>query len=311
VGNTFLAFLLFLPVLISPVLISPALAADILDCLVCHDTMKGRVKTAEGVTIDVHIDAGKYGKAVHGKLECTACHRNFSGGGHGPAKAADVPAEMAALAKKIKGKAKLEPVAYAACIQCHEGAYKQWLQSVHAKNVIDKGSKDGAICTDCHGAAHYIQPKGVRESKVNWAEVVDTCGRCHEDPGLIKRYGYSAEILKRYKESFHGKKHKLGQKEVPTCASCHGYHGVWKWTDPQSPMSVDKRKETCGRCHPGATDKFVGSITHKPAGAIAHYTEKGLIVLVLGTFAFIFFHVILNVYADIRDWIFRKGGGHE
>jgi hypothetical protein len=81
--------------------------------------------------------------------------------------------------------------------------------------------------------------------------------------------------------------------------------------DPSSPVaSVENKKKTCGKCHEGATDKFVAAITHQPLHPIAHWAEIGLILLTLGTFVFIIVHVLLDIYADIRDRLFRKGGSH-
>ena len=71
--------------------------------------------------------------------------------------------------------------------------------------------------------------------------------------------------------------------------------------------------KTCGKCHSGATHKFVAAITHKPPHPIAHFTEITLIILTVSVFLFICIHVLLDIYADVRDRLFRKGkgGSHE
>ena len=70
-------------------------------------------------------------------------------------------------------------------------------------------------------------------------------------------------------------------------------------------------ENTCGKCHKGANEKFIPAITHKRPGPIPHYAEKGLMLLVIGVFAFIISHVLLEAMSDIRDSVFRKGREEE
>jgi hypothetical protein len=140
---------------------------------------------------------------------------------------------------------------------------------------------------------------------------VETCGKCHEEKHLAEKYNFSKLVMERYLESFHGRKLKLGHAGAPSCASCHGSHDIVDVKDPKSPVgSVEAKKKTCGKCHAGATEKFVAAITHQPMHPIAHWTEIGLIVLTVSVFIFIIVHVLLDIFADIRDRLFRKGGNH-
>jgi hypothetical protein len=286
----------------------PPAFAETFTCLACHGTMKGKIRTDKGFSIEVNIDEGRFSKSVHGGIGCTTCHKTFKDNPHEPPKA-DVPRNVAELASLVSPKAKVDPVAYAACTECHGDIYKQVSESVHGKNVMEKKQLDGALCLDCHGSAHYIMPGKSRESMVNRWHVVEACGECHEKEEIAKKYNLGTHIIEKYDESFHGKKYKLGHPGVPTCVDCHGAHGIKKWDDPASSVSWGNRITTCGRCHPGANKKFVASITHKPTGKdnpIPYYSEKGLIVLTMGTIAFVIFHVFLEAFADIRDRVFRK-----
>jgi DnaJ-class molecular chaperone len=177
--------------------------------------------------------------------------------------------------------------------------------------VIIKKSSDGPVCTSCHGSPHYIQPKTSKESAVNHFNVVQTCGACHEEKMMSEKYGFSTHVMERYKESFHGRKLKVGHSGAPSCASCHGSHDIKSAKDPSSPVAGANKIKTCSKCHPGATDKFVAAITHKAMHPIAHFTELALIVLTMSVFAFICIHVLLDIFADIRERLFRKGGKHE
>ncbi|HWR59249.1 MAG TPA: cytochrome c3 family protein, partial [Thermodesulfovibrionales bacterium] len=262
----------------------------------------------KGYSIDVNIDEERFSKSVHGGMECTSCHKTFKNNPHEAPKGS-VSREISELASLIAPKAKKDPVAYAACTECHGDIYAQVSESVHGKNVVVKKEHEGALCLDCHGSPHYIMPGKSRMSTVNRVNIVETCGGCHEKEDIAKKYGFGTHIIEKYQESFHGKKYKLGHPDVPTCVDCHGAHGIKKWDDLASPMSWTNRITTCGKCHPGANKKFVASITHKPIGKdnpIPYYAEKGLIVLTVGTIAFVVFHVFLEAFADIRDRVFRK-----
>lgn len=275
-------------------------AVDAATCLGCHESMEG----------PVNVNQEKYSKSVHGSFDCVMCHMELKGGQHdGMSGKADKA--TAALAASIASRSKTDPVAQAACAQCHEDSYQAYKASVHGKNVIAKKSSDGPVCTSCHGSAHYIQPKSGRDSAVNHFNVVQSCGKCHEQKVMSEKYGFTEKVMERYKESFHGRKLKVGHSGAPSCVSCHGSHQVVSAKDPASPVAGENKKQTCAKCHSGATDKFVAAITHQPMHPIAHFTELALIVLTLSVFVFICVHVLLDIYADVRDRLFRKGGKHE
>ena len=286
----------------------PPASAETFTCLACHGAMKGKIRTDKGLIIDVHLDEARFSKSVHSGIGCTTCHKTFRDNPHEPPKA-EVPGNLAELASRVSPKAKVDPVAYAACSECHGDIYKRVSESVHGRNVMEKKQPDGALCADCHGSPHYIMTGKSRESMANRWNVVKGCGECHDKEEIAKKYNLGTHIVEKYNESFHGKKYKLGHPGAPTCVDCHGAHDIKKWDDPASPVSWEKRTVTCGKCHPGANKKFVASITHKPTGKhnpIPFYAEKGLIVLTAGTIAFVIFHVFLEAFADIRDRVFRR-----
>jgi len=287
------------------ILVPGAWGASPAGCAVCHGSMTGTVTTAGGAEISLGVDMQRFEASVHGFLSCTDCHLKFTEDPHTPPDEA-VGEEVSALAERIAGKAKVDPVALGACTTCHSEIYGQVLGSVHGRNITEKGETDGALCLDCHGSPHYIVPKDGEGSLVNREHSVETCGRCHGSEDLLAKYGLELNVMKGYEESFHGKKHHLGHRRAPTCVSCHGAHDVRSKTDPASTVATTANKiKLCGSCHEGANAKFVVSYTHKPAGPIPHYAEKGLIVLLISTIAFTIVHVILEAYADVRDTVFR------
>lgn len=292
-------FLLFLP---------PPVLAETLTCLICHSSVKGKIKTEKGYIISVNIDEERFSTSVHGGIGCTTCHKNYRDNPHERPNG-ESSKTVAGLAGLISSKARVDPVAYASCVECHNDIYKRLTESIHGKNIVEKKQPDGPLCIDCHGSPHYIMPGKATGSTVNKWKVVKTCGGCHENKEMAKKYNLGMYIIEKYEESFHGKKHKLGHSGAPTCVDCHGSHAIKKWDDPLSPVSWGKRVETCGKCHPGANKKFVTAITHKPVGKdnpIAFYAEKALIILTISVFAFVVGHVLLEAYSEIRDRVFRK-----
>lgn len=283
------------------VLVPPAdAAADAATCLGCHDSMEGAV----------NVNQEKYSQSIHGSFDCVTCHMTLKGAQHeGLAGKADKA--TLELAAAISSKSKIDPVAQAACAQCHPDVYDAYKASVHGRNVIVKKSSDGPVCTSCHGTPHYIQPKSSKDSPVNHFNVVKTCGTCHEEKELAEKYGFSPLVMERYLESFHGRKLKVGHPNAPSCVNCHGAHDIKNVKDPSSPVYGANKIKTCGKCHKGATKKFVAAITHQPLHPIAHFTELALIVLTISVFVFICVHVLLDIFADVRDRLFRKGDKHE
>lgn len=304
----------FAPLLLLIFILIPALSQaqqqESSNCFACHSAMKGRIKTASGSVIDLNVDFDRYASSVHASLACTDCHMKYSDNPHsGPT--GSVPQPVLAIASKISEKHRVDPVAAAACTRCHAETYQKVLESVHGKNIVEKRQTDGALCIDCHGSPHYIVPAKNPAARMSRKHQIETCGACHSSKKLIEKYKLEENVMDSFQESFHGRKLHLGHTKVPTCSGCHGSHDIKTKTDPSSPVFGNNRIQTCGKCHKGANEKFIPAITHKRPGPIPHYAEKGLMLLVIGVFAFIISHVLLEAMADIRDSVFRKGREEE
>jgi hypothetical protein len=261
----------------------------------------------------VNVNQERFAKSVHGSFDCVTSHTGLKGAQHQGLSGGAPDKAVKDFAAAIAPKGLKDPLAAAACVQCHPDKVEEYTGSIHGQNVIVKKSSDGPVCTSCHGTPHYIEKRPSMASKVYLFNIIETCGKCHEEKHIIEKYHFSPLVMERYKESFHGRKLKLGHTGAPSCANCHGAHNIVSVKDPKSPVgSVEAKKKTCGNaaCHPGATDKFVAAITHQPLHPIAHWTEISLIILTVSVFGFIIIHVLLDIFADIRDRLFRKGGGH-
>ncbi len=136
------------------------------------------------------------------------------------------------------------------CGTCHADIQTEYDQSVHGKAVA-RGIIAAPVCTSCHGE-HEIQPPANPASSVNAMHVPETCGRCHGDVQLDRRFNMPRDTLVSYEASFHGLALKAGRQTVANCASCHGIHNILPPSDPRSTISPANLPKTCGKCHAGA-----------------------------------------------------------
>jgi hypothetical protein len=167
------------------------------------------------------------------------------------------------------------------CGSCHAGILLPYGQDVHG-SAVAAGSEQAPVCSDCH-AIHAVE----RPHLAAWRrEVIDECGRCHEDS------------IDSFRDTFHGQVSTLGYTRVATCSDCHRAHGIYPVDDPASSMSRELRVETCRECHPRASANFVDYDPH----ADHHDPERSTILwaaglfmkyLLIGVFSFFGLHTLL------------------
>ncbi|HZY10152.1 MAG TPA: hypothetical protein VFF29_03270 [Bacteroidota bacterium] len=169
------------------------------------------------------------------------------------------------------------------CGRCHHGIAEQFAQSIHSR-LVTQTDKQLPECSDCH-TAHTIRRADMDEFKL---EIMNKCGRCHVD------------IAKTYFETYHGKVSKLGYTKTAKCYDCHGAHDILPVSDSRSHLSRENVVETCQKCHPGATRRFAGYLTH----ATHHDPQKypwlfwtfwGMTGLLVGTFVIGGAHTLLSI----------------
>ena len=116
--------------------------------------------------------------------------------------------------------------------------FMSYQESVHGQ-AIEKGSKQAAVCTDCHGA-HEILPANDQKPPIYKFNVPQTCGKCH------------AAVTATFTESIHGQGISRGNGLAPVCTDCHGIHSIKAHIDPNSSVSEQNlARTTCARCHDG------------------------------------------------------------
>jgi formate dehydrogenase gamma subunit len=149
----------------------------------------------------------------------------------------------------------------ATCGKCHSGISVEFSQSVHGQAVA-RGVSRAPVCTDCHGIHNIKQPVEPGTSTATQAMATGTCAQCHEGVTLAQEFGVPAGRVSSYKDSYHGMASSFGSKVVANCASCHGVHNILPSSDPRSMISANNLPQTCGQCHPGATQTFTQGKVH-------------------------------------------------
>ncbi|OFV81940.1 MAG: hypothetical protein A2W26_09025 [Acidobacteria bacterium RBG_16_64_8] len=227
------------------------------NCLACHGDPSLSKQRADGTSISLYIDTEELPQAVHRYQDCTACHTNN-------------PHEVQTPLTKLSQAEK--------CGSCHRYQYNQYMESVHGIPQPG-GNSDPATCADCHSAdsnphnvVRVLEPKATTYPK----NIAETCGKCHNNPELMDKYGIVEKVYDTYMRSFHGKAMDLApgnatirQLDTATCVNCHGAHNVTAVDDPAAPVAgMDNLLATCQLCHRDAGPEFVkGFMGHKAANS--------------------------------------------
>lgn len=255
-------------------------AADIAksECASCHDQAQKIEKSAHaGLPCETcHDSHEKFPHPANvAKPQCTTCHvdqaGDYAGGVHGQARkngnegAPDCGMCHGSAHELLPPKSQQFRTAVPdTCGMCHPDVVDQFRKSVHGR-ALARGITDAPLCTDCHGE-HRILKHTNEDSRVNSAHIRETCGECHGDVRLTRKFGMPSDRLVSFDSSFHGLAAKSGSQTVANCASCHGVHNILASSDPHSTINPKNLPKTCGQCHPGAGERFAISQVHVVEG---------------------------------------------
>lgn len=106
--------------------------------------------------------------------------------------------------------------------------YHEYLGSVHAKSLFDKGNIKAPTCVSCHGV-HGASPSDIKN-------VNKVCGRCHTAERRYFQAGPHAAAM--------------AAKQMAECSSCHGDHGI-------TPSETARLATSCVKCHAKGTKEEV------------------------------------------------------
>ncbi len=133
----------------------------------------------------------------------------------------------------------------AACFGCH--GHRAWAErndSAGARHTLYVDPKEykssihsTRACTECHDDVTSIPHGKIAPVR---------CGRCHPqgDMPLAVPRGTAAQH-----ESVHARALRVGKKDAPGCADCHGSHAITGPAKDGSRVNRANVPATCGKCH--------------------------------------------------------------
>jgi len=145
------------------------------------------------------------------------------------------------------------------CQTCHQTQQDPRIAAPAALfSQPDVHRESGFACADCHGgdpaaterARAHDAARGFK-GKPSGEALVATCVRCHSDAAFMRRFAPKQRVDQgaEYATSMHGQQLAKGDKNVATCASCHGAHGIRRVSDAKSPVFPTNVANTCAACH--------------------------------------------------------------
>jgi cytochrome b subunit of formate dehydrogenase len=200
-------------------------AIDSSACIECHE------KSQQDTVISDDLS-----HSIHEGLECLDCHINKG----------TIPHKETGFKTGCEG-----------CGNCHEDAREQY--QYHGRMSVEE-CIDIPTCADCHGD-HDVLPSSVKLSRTHPTNLPQTCGVCHEDLDLIKKYQILIDHpIEVYKNSIHGQATRGGIYVAATCNDCHSTggsaHRILAPGDPESTINHFNIPRTCGKCHKGVENDF-------------------------------------------------------
>lgn len=288
-----------------------ARAADVIknsDCMECHNDNTLMSTNAVGRVKVLFVDEKKLMASVHKTNMCASCHsditrkhpddnlaakpvncaschdrqsESYRASAHGLAAMAGEKASATCQDchdshEVVPPTSPASPLNFAnlgkTCGACHPEAAKDVAASVHGKAVA-QGYREAATCTDCH-SEHKIESLASSSSlKISR----DVCSKCHASEKINTKFRLPKDRVRTFFDSYHGMASQYGSTLAANCGSCHGFHKVLPSRDPASTIHTNNLVATCGKCHPGATDKFALSKIHvdlAAAGSPGSFGEK-------------------------------------
>ena len=169
----------------------------------------------------------------------------------------------------------------ATCGTCHHGIEERFEESVHWAGRGENSDLEYPTCEDCH-TSHSIARTGASDFRIS---MMEQCGRCH------------VEETETFFDTFHGKVSRLGDGAAAKCYDCHGTHNIHPVDNPLSTLSRENVLETCSQCHPNASARFTGYLTHATHHDPAKYpllffSFWAMTALLVGTLTFATLHTL-------------------
>jgi formate dehydrogenase gamma subunit len=315
-------------------LLSAAPALKDSDCLDCHSDKTLSKTNAAGKQVSLFVDKARLAASVHTTNTCAGCHADLTlkhPDDNRPVQPVDCTkchekqtesygASVHGLASKagragsatcqdchdshdvLPPASPVSPLYFSrqsgTCGACHDREARDVESSVHGKATA-AGKRDAPTCTDCHSEHRIEALKNSSALKIS----EQVCSRCHASERLNTKYNLPQDRVKTFFESYHGLAAQYGSTVAANCGSCHGYHKILPSSDPDSTIHRAHLVQTCGKCHPGANEKFAFGKIHVDIAAarsgpdvaslINWWVRRIYIALILGTIGAMFVHNLL------------------
>jgi len=272
-------------------------------CLSCHlDKPEVRARTAPVAGFIAAYEASVHGKALLGgngaAANCVDCH-----GSHEMREGFDPQARV--NKRHIPG----------TCGGCHADILRAYSSSVHAA-ALQHGNVDAPVCTDCHGEHSILKHLDPRARVAPSNVSAQVCSPCHSSVRLSEKYGISSNRFESFSDSYHGLAIRGGSIEAANCASCHGAHDIRPASDPGSSVHPANLATTCGRCHPGANQRFAVGAVHvvmsREEEPLLYWIATGYVILIVTVVGGMAAHNALDFARRARRRLrARRSGGTE
>lgn len=198
------------------------------------------------------------------------------------------------------------------CSKCHSTVAAEFAGSIHG-TAFRRGNTDAPVCTDCHGEHNILAPSNPKSPVAAKNVSAQVCSPCHSSVKLTAKYGISSDRFSTFSDSYHGLAIRGGSIEVANCTSCHGVHDIKPSSDSTSRTNKANLSAICGKCHPGANERFAIGQVH------VNLSEEGkepslywiatlyliLIVVVVGG---MFFHNFIDFLKKSRRKLLVRRG---
>ena len=249
-------------------------------CGKCH---REGAPVARVYNINEHNILENYSQSIHGEglfkkgltvtATCIDCHNSHQILPHTNSKSSIAPGNIANTCMKchsriedvhvkvIEGeKWEKDPGAIPACTDCHL-PHKARKSSI-ALNLADQA------CLKCHDKPDVHKMVGdkkvslvvTKDELANSTHRTVTCVKCHSDVnpqlhrpcetvGKVDCASCHTDISEQYAKSGHGEHAKTGNKDVPTCLTCHDYHTTKSHLDETAKTYRFSVPKLCGDCH--------------------------------------------------------------
>lgn len=335
-------------VLVATVLVATAEEIKNSHCLDCHADQTLTKTDAAGREVSIFVDAAKLAASVHQTNSCVSCHTDlteahpdddvpakpvncsacherqsasYGTSVHGLALAAGTPGtancqDCHGTHEVVSPKFPASPLHVSRqaemCGECHDQAAQDYAASIHGR-ALAAGVRDAPTCTDCHYEHRIVSFTGTKPRTIS----EDVCSRCHASERLNTRYNLPRDRVKTFFESYHGLASQYGSTVAANCGSCHGYHKVLPSSDPDSMVHPQNLVQTCGQCHPGATEKFAAGKIHVDlttttsgddlGGVINWWVRRIYLLLIVGVVGAMLAHNLLLLVKKVKAHLGSAG----